>query len=155
MSFFFPKIKKYSGKISISLGLDCLVLMPAEIEVSYSHYIPARERIKIQPSKDVFNTCNLFWPGFDHVEYFYILFLNRNNQLLGVHQLSKGGFTGTVINVRVIFQVALKASATSIIACHNHPSGSLTPSDADPDITMYRMTLLNLCLNGLFGEVAW
>ena len=107
----------------------------AEIEVSYSHHIPARERIKIQSSKDVFDTCNLFWPGFDHVEYFYVLFLNRNNQLLGVHQLSKGGFTGTVIDVRVIFQVALKASACNIIAAHNHPSGSLTPSDADLQVT--------------------
>jgi len=107
----------------------------AEIEVSYSHRIPARDRIKIQSSQDVYNACLQFWPGFDHVEYFYILFLNRNNQLLGVHQVSKGGFTGTVIDVRVIFQVALKASSTSIIACHNHPSGNLAPSDADLQIT--------------------
>jgi DNA repair protein RadC len=107
----------------------------AEIEVSYSHRIPARERIKITGSKDAFDVCSQFWPGLDHVEYFYILFMNRNNQLLGVHQVSKGGFTGTVIDVRVIFQVALKACATSIIAVHNHPSGSLNPSDADQQIT--------------------
>jgi DNA repair protein RadC len=55
---------------------------------------------------------------------------------LGVHQISKGGFTGTVVDVRVIFQVALKTCSTSIVAIHNHPSGNLTPSDADHQITM-------------------
>jgi DNA repair protein RadC len=107
----------------------------AEIEVSYSHRIHAKDRIKIQSSQDVYNACSLFWPSFDHVEYFYILFLNRNNQLLGVHQLSKGGFTGTILDVRVVFQVALKACSTSILAVHNHPSGNLVPSDADLQIT--------------------
>lgn len=107
----------------------------AEIDVSYSHRIPAKDRISINSSSDAYQACSLFWPGFDHVEYFYVLYLNRSNKLLGVHQVSKGGFTGTVIDVRVIFQVALKACATSIIAAHNHPSGNLTPSDADIQIT--------------------
>ncbi len=107
----------------------------AEITVSYSHRIAARDRFKIHSSQDAYTACQQFWPGFDHVEYFYILLLNRANQLLGVHQVSKGGFTGTVIDVRVVFQVALKACATSIIAVHNHPSGNLTPSDADGVIT--------------------
>ena len=107
----------------------------AEIEVSYSHRIPAKDRIRIESSMDVYNACTQFWPSFDHVEYFYVLYLNRSNHLLGVHQLSKGGFTGTVIDVRVVFQVALKACACSIILAHNHPSGNLTPSDADQQIT--------------------
>jgi DNA repair protein RadC len=83
----------------------------------------------------VYKACSLFWPSYDHVEYFYILLLNRNNQVLGTYQLSKGGFTGTLVDVRVIFQVALKTCATSIVAIHNHPSGSLFPSDADRQIT--------------------
>ena len=107
----------------------------AEIEVSYSHRIPAKDRVRIESSMDVYKACTQFWPSFDHVEYFYVLYLNRNNHLLGVHQLSKGGFTGTVIDVRVVFQVALKACACSIILAHNHPSGNLTPSDADQQIT--------------------
>ena len=61
--------------------------------------------------------------------------LNRQNQILGYHQLSKGGMTGAVVDVRVIFQVALKASCTSIILSHNHPSGNLDVSDADRKIT--------------------
>ena len=67
----------------------------------------------------------------EHVEFFYVLCLNRANQILGFNQISKGGFTGTIVDVRVIFQIALKACACSIICIHNHPSGSLNPSDAD------------------------
>ena len=107
----------------------------AEIDVSYSHRISAKDRIRIESSMDVYKACTQFWPSFDHVEYFYVLYLNRSNHLLGVHQLSKGGFTGTVIDVRVVYQVALKACACSIILAHNHPSGNLTPSDADQQIT--------------------
>jgi len=61
--------------------------------------------------------------------------LNRQNQILGYHQLLKGGMTGAVVDVRVIFQVALKSSSTSIIFAHNHPSGNLDVSDADRKIT--------------------
>lgn len=106
-----------------------------EIEVSYSHRVPAKSRINVTTSTDAYKACTQFWPGYDHVEYFYVLLLNRSNQILGAHLASKGGFTGTVIDVRVIFQVALKACATSIIVAHNHPSGNLTPSDADQVIT--------------------
>lgn len=107
----------------------------AEIEVSYSHHVSVKNRIRISGSADVYKTCTQFWPSFDHVEYFYAIYLNRNNQILGVHQISKGGFTGTVVDVRVIFQVALKACACSIILAHNHPSGNIQPSDADRIIT--------------------
>ena len=107
----------------------------AEIEVSYSNRIPAKDRIKICTSQDAFDASKLFWPSTDHVEYFYVIYLNRHNQILGCHQISKGGFTGTVIDVRVIFQIALKACATSICAIHNQPSGNTTPSDADQQIT--------------------
>lgn len=112
--------------------LDCEI---AEIEVSYSNRISVKNRIKVKGSQDVADSARLFWPSFDHVEYFYVLYLNKANHLLGTHLLSKGGFSGTVIDVRVIFQVALKASACSIILCHNHPSGNLVPSDADILIT--------------------
>jgi DNA repair protein RadC len=107
----------------------------AEIDISYSQRIAARDRIKITGSDDVYKACSLFWPSYDHVEYFYILLLNRANCVLGTYMLSKGGFTGTLVDVRVIFQVALKTCSTSIVAIHNHPSGNLLPSDADRQIT--------------------
>ena len=50
-------------------------------------------------------------------------------------QQSKGGITGTMVDVRLVFKTALELGATAIILCHNHPSGTLVPSDADKQIT--------------------
>ena len=62
-----------------------------------------------------------------------MVLLNRQNQILGNYLLSKGGMNGTVIDLRVIYQVALKANAN--LMAHNHPSGNLQPSEADRRIT--------------------
>ena len=91
--------------------------------------------MKVTGSKDAADAFRIFWPAYEHIEFSYLLMLNRQNQILGYHQLSKGGMTGAVVDVRVIFQVALKASCTSIIVAHNHPSGNLDVSDADRKIT--------------------
>ena len=107
----------------------------AEIEVSYSHRVPAKDRLSLCSSDAVQNACRWFWPDFDRVEYFYILLLDRSNKLLGFHQLSKGGITGTVVDVRVILGIALKTNACNLICAHNHPSGNLTPSDNDLKLT--------------------
>ncbi|HNQ36734.1 MAG TPA: DNA repair protein RadC [Prolixibacteraceae bacterium] len=68
-------------------------------------------------------------------EEFWILLLNRSNRVLDKYMVSKGGITGTVIDVRTIMKCAVEKSATSMILCHNHPSGNLSPSDADLQIT--------------------
>ncbi len=107
----------------------------AEVKISYSSNIKAKDRFKITCSKDAETAFRSVWPAYDHIEFCYLLMLNRQNQVLGSHQISKGGMTGAVIDVRVIFQVALKACATSIIISHNHPSGNLETSDADRKIT--------------------
>ena len=91
--------------------------------------------MKVTGSKDAADAFRIFWPAYDHIEFSYLLMLNHQNQILGYHQLSKGGMTGAVVDVRVIFQVALKSSSTSIILAHNHPSGNLDVSDADRKIT--------------------
>ncbi|MPT35047.1 MAG: DNA repair protein, partial [Flavobacterium sp.] len=64
-----------------------------------------------------------------------ILVLNRSNQVLGISHLSTGGTSGTVVDPKQVFAVALKANASAIILAHNHPSGNLYPSDADDKIT--------------------
>jgi len=91
--------------------------------------------MKVTGSKDAADAFRAIWPAYDHIEFSYMLMLNRQNQILGYHQLSKGGMTGAVVDVRVIFQVALKSCATSLILSHNHPSGNLDVSDADRKIT--------------------
>ena len=107
----------------------------AEVQISYSSHIKAKDRLKITGSMDAANAFRAIWPAYDHIEFSYMLMLNRQNQILGYHQLSKGGMTGAVVDVRVIFQVALKSCATSLILAHNHPSGNLDISDADRKIT--------------------
>jgi DNA repair protein RadC len=61
--------------------------------------------------------------------------LNRSNAVLGILSVSKGGISGTVTDVRLIFQGALKTNASGIIVCHNHPSGNAYPSESDKKIT--------------------
>jgi len=92
------------------------------------------DKAKITGSNDC---AELFFPllgDLDHEE-FWILLLNRHNKVIDRFMASKGGITGTVIDVRSIMKIALDKLATSMILCHNHPSGNLSPSDADQQIT--------------------
>lgn len=107
----------------------------AEVKISYTSKVKYSDRIKIAHSADIADALRLFWPDYEHVEYAYVILLNRNNQILGSYLLSKGGMNGTVIDLRVIYQVALKANANFVIMAHNHPSGNLQPSEADRKIT--------------------
>jgi DNA repair protein RadC len=68
-------------------------------------------------------------------EAFCILLLNRANKVLKTIRISDGGITGTVVDIRKVFKIALDNNATSIILGHNHPSGQLTPSEADIHLT--------------------
>ena len=68
-------------------------------------------------------------------EEFMVLLLNRANRVMGCLRLSKGGLTGTVVDLRILFGTALKAMASSIVIAHNHPSNNLQPSEADLDLT--------------------
>lgn len=108
----------------------------SEVQISYSNKVPSRDRVKVKGSRDAEQAFRTVWPSITHIEYCYILLMNRQNQVLGFHQLSKGGITGSIIDVRVVFQLALKAAATSIIIAHNHPSGNLDASEADKRITL-------------------
>ena len=63
------------------------------------------------------------------------MFLNKCNRVLGVYPVSVGGLTSTVVDLRLVLSIALTTLATSIVLCHNHPSGSLTPSRPDIELT--------------------
>jgi DNA repair protein RadC len=92
------------------------------------------ELTKITSSKAVFDVMQPIIGELSHEE-FWVLFLNNSNKILFKTQLSKGGMTGTVVDVRIVFKIALEQNATSIILTHNHPSGKLLASDADIQIT--------------------
>src|SRR5690606_31416755 len=66
---------------------------------------------------------------------FVVVFLNRANKIMGTEIISQGGITGTVVDTRIIMKRALEERATSLVICHNHPSGNLMPSKADTLLT--------------------
>jgi DNA repair protein RadC len=68
-------------------------------------------------------------------EVFAILYLNRANRVNHFEIVSKGGINGTIADPRLILKKALEEDATSIVLCHNHPSGNLKPSKADESLT--------------------
>jgi len=68
-------------------------------------------------------------------ESFYILLLNNSNKTVGYAKISQGGLTGTLVDVRLVAKYALESLATSIILVHNHPSGTLKPSESDKSLT--------------------
>ena len=71
----------------------------------------------------------------EYKEFFYVILLNNSNEVLGVSKISEGGITSTIVDIRLIFQQALKTHSTAIILGHNHPSGKTEPSTADKTIT--------------------
>lgn len=92
------------------------------------------ERPRINSSADAANIFKPLLSDLPHEE-FWVLLLNRNNLVIDKMIISRGGITGTVIDVRIIMKMALECLACSIILCHNHPSGNLIPSEADKEIT--------------------
>lgn len=91
-------------------------------------------RDKVTCSKD---GCDIFQPMLGDLVHkeFWILFLNRANLVLNKQMISSGGMSGTVVDPKMIFKAALDNKASSIMMCHNHPSGNTKPSDADIKLT--------------------
>lgn len=109
----------------------------SEIQLHYKSRVKAAERPLITSSKSAYQIALQIWnPNtIEFFEEFKILLLNNSNKVLGAYEISSGGITGTVVDVRLIFAAALKANATGIIMIHNHPSGKLIASEADKQIT--------------------
>ncbi|MBE2245830.1 MAG: DNA repair protein RadC [Candidatus Competibacteraceae bacterium] len=89
----------------------------------------------IRSSRDVFEHIASRLIDLSHEE-FWVLHLNRSNKIIRDVCISRGGITGTVADLRLIFKSALESLATSIVVCHNHPSGNPQPSPADLDLTL-------------------
>ena len=89
---------------------------------------------KINTSRSVYDIMNPLLGHLSHEE-FWVLYLNNSNKILAKTQMSKGGMTSTIVDVRIVMKQALEHSATAIILVHNHPSGTLLPSTADTQLT--------------------
>lgn len=89
---------------------------------------------QIRSSADVKDLMLPYFSDLTHEEFFCI-FLNRANKVIKIDQLSKGGISGTVTDVRILFKSAILNTASGVIVAHNHPSGNINPSESDSKIT--------------------
>jgi DNA repair protein RadC len=98
------------------------------------HFEQLEEKPVIKSSKSVFNIIQPIIGELEHEE-FWVLYLNNSNKVIRKIQLSRGGITSTMVDVRLLFKKAVALASVGIIVCHNHPSGKLKPSEADKDLT--------------------
>lgn len=104
-----------------------------EIEVSYKTLLPKEGRKRVLTSKDAYNILYSLWDmnQIEYQEHFWLLLLNRANEVIGSRCMFKGGVSGTIVDIKMILGLALKCNASGIIVAHNHPSGNLSPSNED------------------------
>jgi DNA repair protein RadC len=109
----------------------------AEVQLIYKSKVKASERLQVKCSRDAYKIFMENWNPdiIEFVEEFKILLMNRSNSVHGILEISKGGISGTVTDVRLIFHAAIKGNASGIICAHNHPSGNLNPSETDSKLT--------------------
>lgn len=111
------------------------IAVVAALELGRRHRIQSSPvKSPIQSSRAVFEIFQPLLAALDHEE-FWVLLLSRSNAVISREMISKGGFSGTVVDPKIIFNIALLKRASSIILVHNHPSGNLKPSAADQSIT--------------------
>lgn len=123
------KLKQFKG-----IGDAKAITIIAAMELGRRRKAENTKPVKIQSSRDVYEYVSPMLEDLPHEE-FWIVFLNNSNKIIKSVQLSKGGLTATIVDVRMLFHTALDCLATAIILVHNHPSGSLTPSTEDKNIT--------------------
>src|SRR5450759_821859 len=109
----------------------------AEVSLTYVTKVKPSERPVIKNSHDAHKIFFDSWDTatIEHKETVKMLLLNRANKVLGITTISEGGLSGTLMDVRMIYQYAIKGNACGIIICHNHPSGNSNPSESDLKIT--------------------
>lgn len=109
---------------------------PPKVRIVYSKKQKPSERAKITSSDDAEEVLREIWSSqMDFREEFIVLLMDRANRVLGYQLISKGGITGTVVDIRLILAAAIKSLASGIIIAHNHPSGNLQPSQPDISLT--------------------
>ena len=108
----------------------------AEVSIVYKSNTPVNKKVQIMSSLDINEIMQPVFSEFmSHHEEFWVMLLRNNNTVLGISKISQGGLSQTTIDARIIFQLALKANSSKICLCHNHPSGNLTPSIQDQELT--------------------
>ena len=111
-------------------------LKVTEIELIYNNKVKAVDRPQITSPEDAYRIFEHNWSRqMSLLEEFRVLLLDRSNRAMSIYSVSRGGVSGTVVDLKIVFAAAIKGRASSIILAHNHPSGNLKPSQADIDLT--------------------
>ncbi len=123
-------LRKYKG-----VGEAKAVTIAAALEIGRRRTDESiDEKIKITSSKQAYAILKSKLTDLPHEE-FWILFMSRSNSVIKTECISRGGISGTVVDIRLILKPAIQCLASSIILAHNHPSGNLKPSHEDIHLT--------------------
>lgn len=123
-------VSKYKG-----VGIAKAASIIAAVEIGHRRKLTESTQVKsIRDSSDAYGYIAPLVQDLDHEE-FWVLYLNRANHIIGRDRLFSGGISGTIIDIRLLYRKALDKKAVGIIIAHNHPSGSLEPSEYDKTIT--------------------
>jgi DNA repair protein RadC len=126
-----PQLLKFKG-----IGKAKAVTIAAALELGRRRRSEAAGKIsRISSSREVFELMQPLIGELPH-EDFWIVYLNNANRVLQTVRLSIGGITGTLVDVRLVMKQALERGAVALILAHNHPSGTLKPSEADRQLTL-------------------
>ena len=108
-----------------------------EIAISYSGNLKTNQLPKITSSQNAAELLYGQWNknNIELHETFKVMLLNNANKVKGIYEVSTGGITGTLVDLRILFAVVLKSLTTAVILAHNHPSGTLIPSEPDKRLT--------------------
>ncbi len=125
-----PELTRFKG-----MGMAKAVTVMAALELGRRRQLsPAVSQPQVRSSQDAHRALAPLLMDLPHEE-FWILLLNRANRIIGKERISSGGVSGTVVDAKMVFRKALETLACSLILSHNHPSGNLTASQADLDLT--------------------
>jgi DNA repair protein RadC len=123
-------LRKFRG-----VGLAKAVIISAAFELGRRKRAAERKKgVSVGSSAHAFEIFHQHLSDLNHEEM-WVLFLSRNNQVIKLEKVSEGGFSGTVVDPKRIFHLALQHKASQLILAHNHPSGNLTPSAEDIRVT--------------------
>lgn len=125
-----PDLCKFKG-----VGEAKAITIIAALELCYRRSAPSqKELIKINSSQDSFKLLQRYFTGLKQ-EQFWIILLNRASKLIGIHQISTGSTSETLVDPKLIFPLALEHHASAMVIAHNHPSDILKPSEMDIELT--------------------
>lgn len=123
-------LKKFNG-----VGEAKAISIAAALELGRRRQLSdIKTRPQVRCSEDSYKAIAPLLMDLPHEE-FWVLLLSRRSEVIGRVQISQGGVSGTVVDAKMIFGPALEVKASSIILCHNHPSGNPNPSQADKSLT--------------------